>query len=237
MLGYMKTALITGGAKGIGEAIALRFISDGFRVVALDLEQPAYECEFHKVDVSDEEAIMNALTNIENLDVVVNNAGIYFHSLVEETRKEDLDRILDINIKGPYLVSKHTLPLVRESKGTIINISSGLGIVPEPESPAYCSTKAAIIMLTKCMAQQYASEGVRVNAVLPGPIDTPLLHASFDTPEAIEESAQKNPMKRIGKPEEVANVVAFLASDQASYVTGALYTVDGGESFSSVYSK
>lgn len=232
-----KKALITGGAMGIGAAIANRFISEGAHVIIFDLEKPAYDCEFHKVDVSNEKDIIAAIEKIENLDIVVNNAGIYFHSLVEDTDEKDLSRMLDINIKGPYLISKHAIPLLKKSKGNFVNMSSALGVVPEPESPAYCATKAAIIMLTKCMAQQYASEGIRVNAVLPGPIDTPLLRASFDTDEAIKVSMQKNPMKRIGLPEEVANVVAFLASDEASYVTGGTYTVDGGEASSSVYSK
>jgi len=127
--------------------------------------------------------------------------------------------------------------LIRKSKGNIINISSAIGIAPEPGSPAYCATKAAIVMLTKCMAQEYAAGGVRVNVILPGPIDTPLLRRVLSSDEAIHKYAELNPMRKIGKPEDVANVAAFLASDEASYVTGGIYSVDGGESSSSRYSK
>jgi len=232
-----KTALITGGSKGIGKAIAQRFTKEGAKVIVFDIEKPDYEVRFHLVDISKEDQIEKAFRQIKQLDILVNNAGIYFQASVEKTAKEQLDKVIDINLKGTYLMCKHALPLIRKSKGNIINISSGLGVVPEPESPAYCSTKAAIIMLTKCMAQEYASKGIRVNAILPGPIDTLMLRNAFPSQKELDEYAKLNPMKRIGKPEEVANVALFLASDEASYVTGGLYSVDGGESTSSVYSK
>ncbi|XOB41738.1 MAG: SDR family NAD(P)-dependent oxidoreductase [Candidatus Nealsonbacteria bacterium] len=232
-----KTALITGGSKGIGRAIAQMFIKEGAKVIVFDIEKPDYEVEFYQVDTGKEEQIGKAFGQIKQLDILVNNAGVYFQASVEETSKEQLDKIVDINLKGTYLMSKYAIPIIRKTKGNIINISSGLGVVPEPESPAYCSTKAAIIMLTKCMAQEYASEGLRINAILPGPIDTPLLRNAFSSEKEIEEYAKLNPMKRIGRPEDVASIAVFLASDEASYVTGGLYSVDGGESTSSVYSK
>lgn len=232
-----KIALITGGTKGIGKAIAQRFIKEGAKVIVFDIEKPDYEVEFHKVDISKEEEIKIAFKQIKTLDILVNNAGIYFQASVEETNREQLDKIFDTNLKGTYLMCKYALPIIKKNKGNIINISSALGVVPEPESPAYCSTKAGIIMLTKCMAQEYASLGVRVNIVLPGPIDTPLLRKAFKSKKEINEYAKLNPMKKIGKAEDVANVVLFLASEEASYVTGASYSVDGGESSSSLYSK
>lgn len=232
-----KIALITGGSKGIGKAIAQRFIMEGAKVIIFDLEKSDHDVEFYQVDIRNEKQIKNAFAKIKKLDILVNNAGIYFQASVEDTTKEQLDKMLDINIKGTYMMSKHSLFLIKKSKGNIINIASALGTVPEPESPAYCLSKAAVIMLTKCMAQSYASNGIRVNAILPGPIDTPLLRASFSSKEDMAASAKKNPMKRIGKPEEVASVAVFLASDEASYVTGGTYEVDGGESSSSVYSK
>lgn len=232
-----KTALVTGGSSGIGKAIAKRFIKEGAKVIVFDIERPDYEAEFHQVDIREEEQIEKAFHKIKQLDVLVNNAGIYFQAYVEETKGEQLDKVIDVNLKGTYLMCKHALPLIKKSKGNIINIASALGIVPELESPAYCSTKAAVIMLTKCMAQEYASLGIRVNAVLPGPIDTPLLRNSVSSQKEIDEIAKLIPMKRIGKPEEVANLAVFLASDEASYVTGGLYPVDGGESSSSLYSK
>ncbi len=232
-----KTALVTGGSSGIGKAIAQRFIREGAKVIVFDIEKPDYDAEFHQVDIRKEEQIEKAFRKINHLDILVNNAGIYFQAYVEETDKGQLDKVIDVNLKGTYLVCKHALPLIKKSKGNIINISSALGIVPELKSPAYCSTKAAVIMLTKCMAQEYASKGIRVNAILPGPIDTPLLRNSVSSQKEIDEIAELIPMKRIGKPEEVANIAVFLVSDEASYVTGGLYSVDGGESSSSLYSE
>jgi len=232
-----KVALVTGGSNGIGKAIARRFLDEGAKVIIFDIVEPDYDVDFYQVDVSNEEEIKKAFQEIKHLDILVNNAGIYFQASIEETSKEQLDKIIDVNFKGAYLISKYALPLIREDKGNIINISSAIGIVPEPGSPAYCSTKAAIIMLTKCMAQEYAAEGVRVNAILPGPIDTPLLRRVLSSDEAIHRYAELNPMRRIGKPQDVANVAAFLASDEANYVTGGIYSVDGGESSSSRYSK
>jgi Dehydrogenases with different specificities (related to short-chain alcohol dehydrogenases) len=192
--------------------------------------KPDYEADFYQVDITKEEEIQKAFQKIKHLDIVVNNAGIYFQASIEETSQEQLDKIIDVNFKGAYLISKYALPLIKESKGNIINISSVVGIVSDPTSPAYCSTKAALIMLTKCMAREYGLKGVRVNAILPGPIDTPLLRRVLSSEELIKKYAALNPMRRVGKPEEVANVAAFLASDEASYVTGGIYLVDGGQS-------
>lgn len=232
-----KTVLITGGSKGIGKAIAQRFLKEGAKVIVFDIEKPDYEANFYEVDVRKEEQIKKAFEEIKDLDIVVNNAGIYFQASVEETSKEQLDKIIDVNFKGVYLISKYALPLVRKSKGNIINIASIVGIVPEPGSAAYCSTKAAIIMLTKSMAQEYAAEGIRVNAILPGPIDTPLLKQLLSSEEAMQEYVKSIPLGRIGKPEDVANLTAFLASDEASFITGGLYSIDGGYCYSGKYSK
>ena len=225
-----KVALITGGSNGIGEAIAQRFLDEGAKVIIFDIVKPDYDVDFYEVDITKEEQIKKAFQKIEHLDIIVNNAGIYFQASVEETSQEQLDKIIDVNFKGAYLISKYALPLIKESKGNIINISSVVGIIPDPTSPAYSSTKAALIMLTKCMAREYGVKGVRVNAILPGPIDTPLLRRVLSSEELIQKYAALNPMGRIGKPEEVANVAAFLASGEASYVTGGIYLVDGGQS-------
>lgn len=231
-----RVVLVTGGSNGIGEAIGKLFSEEGAEVIIFDTEEPSYDARFFNVDVREEQQIASAFEEIDMLDVLVNNAGVYEQSLVEHTSKQQLDKIIDTNLKGYYLVSKYAIPLLKETDGTIINISSGLGEVPEPASPAYCASKAGINMLTKCMAQQYAEQKVRVNAVLPGPIDTDMLADAFDTENELEEYATLNPMRRIGEPEDVAEVALFLASDRAHYVTGGMYSVDGGESSSSLYS-
>lgn len=232
-----KTALITGGSSGIGKAITQRFQKEGATTIIFDLQEPNFPTIFQIVDVSKESEIVIAFQSINTLDILVNNAGVYFQSSIEETTEEQLEKILNINIKSAFLVSKHSLPLIKKSHGTIINISSCLGLVPEPEAPAYCATKAAIIMLTKTMSQTYAKDNVRINSIAPGPIDTPLLQKYFSSPEQKEKYIKNKPMGKIGTPEDIANLALFLASDEASFINGGIYTVDGGESASSIYSK
>jgi NAD(P)-dependent dehydrogenase (short-subunit alcohol dehydrogenase family) len=231
-----KVALVTGGSSGIGRAIAVRFLKEGANVIVFDLKKPPFQVGFHKVDLRDESRIREGFSKIRKLDILVNNAGIYFQRPVEKTSEEELDMMIGVNLKGVYLMCKHALPLLLKSKGCVINVSSGLSVAPEPESPAYCATKAAVSMLTKCMTLEYAPRGVRINAILPGPIDTPLLRKAFPSEKDIKRLAELNPMKRAGKPEDVANVALFLASEEAGYVTGGIYTVDGGESVTSAFS-
>ncbi len=232
-----KIAIITGGSNGIGKAISKRFLSEGANVIVFDIKKPDYDIQFIQVDIKDENQIKQAFLQIKKLDILVNNAGIYFKSSVEDTKSNELDQIINTNLRGTYLMSKYALPLLKKSHGSIVNISSGLGIVPEPESPAYCATKAAIIMLTKCMSQEYTKNHIRTNVILPGPIDTSLLRNTFKSEEKLKEYILLNPMKKIGTPDDVANVALFLVSDEARYVNGGMYSVDGGESVSSLYSK
>jgi NAD(P)-dependent dehydrogenase (short-subunit alcohol dehydrogenase family) len=232
-----KVVLVTGGSSGIGKSISKAFLKEGAKVIIFDIAKPDFAVTYYQVDISKENEIQKAISKIMNIDILVNNAGIYFLTSIENTPKQQLDRIIDVNFKGAFLMCKHVLPRLKQSKGNIVNIASALAVVPEPESVAYCSSKAAIVMLTKCLAQEYASKGIRVNAVLPGPIDTPLLRKAFASKKEMESYKKLNPMKKIGKPEDVANVVLFLASENAQYVTGGLYSVDGGEGTSSIYSK
>lgn len=231
-----KTAIVTGGSSGIGLAAAKRLKSDGFHVVILDV-QPPEGFEFFKADIRSTLEIRRALSQIPRIDVLVNNAGVYFEKYLEDTTDDELDRMVDINIKGSYRVTREAIGKLREVSGSIIFVASCLGLVPELTSPLYCATKAGLTMLTKCLAQQYADCAVRVNCVLPGPIDTPLLRAGFSSEEAEKRCAGRIPLRRIGKPEDIANMISFLAGREAGFITGGLFPVDGGVSSSSMYSK
>ena len=223
-----KIALITGASTGIGRAIAQRFIEEGAHVIVFGRNKPDIDVEFHKVDVSNESEIKNAMKRVKKLDILVNNAGVVFMEDIDHSTKK-FDITLDVNLKGSFWMCKHALPLIRESKGNIVNISSMIGVMPSNDAIAYCISKAGVISLTRNLAQQCAPQGVRVNAILPGPIETSMLRSTASSDEGMKEYARNNPMRRIGKPEEIAAAVAFLASDEASYITGAMLSVDGGE--------
>lgn len=232
-----KTAVVTGGSSGMGLAIAKKLRQTGMNVVVFDLQEPPDGFRYFPVDIRSDAQIQAALAQIPRLDILVNNAGVYFEKYLEDTTEDDIDTMVDINIKGTYRVTRDAFPKIRAAKGSVVMIASCLGVVPELTSPLYCTTKAGLVMLTKCLAQQYADCGVRVNCVLPGPIDTPLLQRSFPDRQAAERCANRIPLRRIGRPEEVAEMVAFLASEKAGYITGGAFPVDGGVSSSSLYSK
>lgn len=221
----------------MGLAISRKLNQHGVNVIIFDIQSPPDDFQFFRVDIRNDAQIKAALSQIDRVDILVNNAGIYFEKYLEDTTNDEIDRMVDINIKGTYLMTRNVFPKIRDAKGSVVIIASCLGLVPELTSPLYCTTKAGLIMFTKCLAQQYADCGVRVNCILPGPIDTPLLRKSFQMKEAEEHCAKRIPLKRIGQPEDVANMVAFLVSNEASYITGGAFPVDGGVSSSSLYSK
>ncbi len=232
-----KVAVVTGGSSGMGLAIAKKLRNSGIHVIIFDIQSPLENFEYYHVDIRDDNQIISALMNIPKLDILVNNAGIYFEKYLEDTTNEELDRMVDINIKGTYRMTRNALAKIKAAKGSIVIIASCLGLVPELTSPLYCTTKAGLVMLTKCLAQQYAEHDIRVNCVLPGPINTPLLQQSFPDEESAIRCAERIPLKRIGEPEDIANMVAFLISEDAKYITGGAFPVDGGVSSSSLYSK
>ena len=142
----------------------------------------------------------------------------------------DFDWIMNVNFKGVFLTTKFSIPELLKTKGNIINISSALGIVPEKESAIYCASKSAVIMFSKAIALQFPEKGLRVNSICPGPIDTPMLHRAFPEKKEYDEFLKKNPMQRAGTPEGVAKLALFLASEDTGYITGGVYTIDGGQS-------
>ncbi len=239
----MKHALITGGTSGIGKGIAKYFAENGYAVVIAgsrdDGEAVARELgdnvAFKKVDIADEVQVRALFAGQESLDVLVNSAGIYLGNDPEgiaKTDAEHFEREWRINTLGTFLACKHAMPLLRRARGNVINISSVSGMIAEPFALGYGSSKAAVDSMTKSLALAHVADGVRVNAICPGPIDTPMLRTSFGgrlegNPE-YEDWIKDNPMRRYGAVEDVVKAVAYLADPENTYVTGVLLPVDGG---------
>ncbi len=239
-----KTVLVTGGSMGIGEATVKAFLEEGSKVISFDIKPPKKPLEnviYKNVDVSNSEQVKNAITNIKNevgnINIVVNNAGIEKYAPVHLLKEEEWDEIMDVNVKGAFLVSKYTIPMMlAEKKGVIINVASVQSFAITKNAAAYVTSKHALIGLTKSIALDYAPY-IRSAAVCPATIKTPLVEwaATLEVgndPQKIEEKYKEwgsyHPLGRIGEPEEVANVIRFLASDQASFITGSAILVDGG---------
>ncbi|MES9643814.1 dihydroanticapsin 7-dehydrogenase [Bacillus velezensis] len=244
-----KTVLITGGASGIGYAAVQAFLNQQASVVVADIDEAQGEAmirkenndrlHFVRTDITDEPACQNAIRSAVDkfggLDVLINNAGIEIVAPIHEMELSDWNKVLNVNLTGMFLMSKHALKyMLKSGKGNIINTCSVGGVVAWPDIPAYNASKGGVLQLTRSMAVDYAKHNIRVNCVCPGIIDTPLNEKSFlenneGTLEEIKkEKAKVNPLLRLGKPEEIANVMLFLASDLSSYMTGSAITADGG---------
>ena len=240
-----KVALISGGARGMGATEARMFAQEGAKVVIGDvledegrqteaaINESGGECVFVRLDVTDEsaweQAVGIAIKQFGKLDILVNNAGIARINNVENTSADEWDLVMDINAKGVFLGTKAAIPAMREAGGgSIVNISSIAGIAGGRTS-AYAASKGAVRLLTKSTAIQYARDGIRCNSVHPGVIESPMtLPIMLDTAAGREESAARHPMGRIGQPEDIAYGVLFLASDEASFMTGSELVIDGG---------
>ncbi|MGE9810791.1 glucose 1-dehydrogenase [Ferroplasma acidiphilum] len=239
-----KNVIITGGSRGIGSAIAHRFKDEGARVISISRHTPEDTDDritYYNCDVSGsnnvKSTIENILSKFNGIDILVNNAGIEEYARLDKTDEGMWDRIMDINVKGVYNVSKYCIPeMIKNHSGNIINISSVQANIITKNAAAYVTSKHAIIGLTKSIALDYAPE-IRCNAVLPATIDTPLVRKAAilevgnneeKIKDKIREWGLQHPLGRIGKPEEVANVVIFLASSQSSFITGSSIMVDGG---------
>lgn len=167
------------------------------------------------------------------IDILFNNAGIYLEKVAEDTSEEEWNMVLDINLKGTFLVTKYAIPYMkRQGSGAIVNNSSDAGLVGNKSCPAYCASKGALTIMSKAMALDYAKYGIRVNTINPGCIDTPMLakeaRSSGDAKRYMKRTREDHPLGRVGTPEEVAHAVLFLASDEAAFVTGASLSIDGG---------
>jgi len=244
-----KAALITGGASGIGRATALLFAREGASISIADIDQnngravaqsicerggrAVYiPCDVTKADHC-EETIKQTVRQLGDLNILVNNAGIIRRASVTETEEEAWDRVMAVNVKSVFLLSKYAIPHMAEGGGgVVINIASGWGLAGGPRAAAYCASKGAVILLTKAMAIDHGKDNIRVNCVCPGDTDTALLHEEArqlgESIEPFRERAALRPLKRIGQPEEIAHAALYLASEASSFVTGTSLVVDGG---------
>ncbi len=241
-----KVALISGGARGMGAVEARLFAAEGARVVIGDVleeegrqteaavNEAGGQCVFVRLDVTSEAdwagAVAAAVSRFGKLDILVNNAGVSSTGGIEELTAGDWDRTMDINAKGVFLGTKAAIPEMRKAGGgSIINISSGAGIAPAPgTSGAYAASKGAVRIFSKSTAVQYAGENIRCNSVHPGPIETPMLRSARGSGAQLDDTIERVPLGRIGRPEEIAYGVLYLASDESSFVTGSELVIDGG---------
>lgn len=226
-----KTAIVTGGGSGIGLAAAQRLLADGYEVFTLGLGEPEQRVEgihYQELDVTCDVAVNDFFRRFERVDAIVNAAGIIDHN--REWELEGFSRVMDVNLTAVLRITNAALPGLKAARGAVVNFASMWGIFGSAKTPAYASSKAAIGELTRCMAVAWATDGVRANAVAPGWILTNLSRRAFEDPVRSESIMARIPMKTWGAPEDVANVIAFLVSDNARYVTGTTLPVDGGYS-------
>jgi len=247
--GVMKTpfrldgrkALVTGGASGIGEATCRALAEAGATVTIADIDRDrartlAAELAGAQVlilDITDEEAVNAGVGALAALDILVNNAGIGLVGGIEETSRADFEKLLRVNVEGMFLVTKAALPRLLESRGTIVNIGSVAGLIGVKRRFAYCATKGAVVALSRQLAVDYAGR-VRVNCICPGTVETPFVEAyleKFHKHEKDKVRAElhaRQPVGRMGRPDEIASMALYLCSDEAAFVTGATPTIDGG---------
>lgn len=236
-----RTALITGGASGIGEATCRVLAAAGASVIIADVDRDRAQALARELpdacalllDITDESAVKEALAGIRKLDILVNNAGIGMVGGIEETELADFQRLFRVNVEGMYLVTRHALPLLLASRGSIVNIGSVAGLVGIKKRFAYCATKGAVVMMTRQLAVDYATR-LRVNCICPGTVDTPFVEAYLEKYHKHEkekvrtELNQRQPIGRLGRPEEIAHMALYLCSPEADFVQGSVLSIDGG---------
>jgi NAD(P)-dependent dehydrogenase (short-subunit alcohol dehydrogenase family) len=236
-----RVALITGGASGIGEAICRVFAGAGAQVIIVDIDRERAEhlaletqgAVVRVCDITDEHAVEELFRGIEKLDILVNNAGVGLVGSISETSLDDFQRLFRVNVEGMFLMSRAALPLLSASQGAIVNIASVAGLIGVKRRFAYCATKGAVVALTRQLAVDYPTQ-IRANCICPGTVHTPFVEAYLEKFHKHEkdkirtELHQRQPVGRMGLPEEVAQMALYLASPAAAFVTGAAMTIDGG---------
>lgn len=245
-----KGVIVTGGASGIGKATAERFLAEGAKVAIIDISEKngksalaelrgkGYEPILVMGDVTDSKdvkrMVSKARSALGSIDVLFNNAGILVEGTIEEVSEKDWDRIMAVNVKGVFLMSKAVIPfMLKQKKGAIVNNASCSGLVGDRGAIAYNTSKGAVVLMTKCMALDYVRKNIRVNCVCPGEIDTPMFRQEakargLPVEEYRKQLSECHPIGRLGFPEEIASAVAFLASDEAEFIIGTAFSVDGG---------
>jgi len=227
----MKTIIITGGGTGIGLATARRLIKDGYRVICggLDHEDDLpEEMTFIKTDVSSEDDLQALFAQADRIDGIVNCAGIILQE--QEWQKESFQRVLDVNLTASLCIGNLALEQLIENKGSVVNLASMWNFFGSPKSPGYAASKAALGALTRSMATAWGPKGVRVNAIAPGWVDTRMGAGARNDPQRNAKITERIPLGRWANPSEIAAVIAFLISDDASYIHGATLPIDGGYS-------
>ncbi|SDZ96340.1 SDR family NAD(P)-dependent oxidoreductase [Selenomonas ruminantium] len=242
-----KRILISGGTSGIGLAAAKLFLQAGAKVALMGRSEQRGKTALQELEAGDRaifvqgdvsrladcrQALQQVIEKWAGLDVLVNSAGIYVEGAIEDMTEEEIARVLDINVKGTYYLSQAAVPYLKESRGNLVNVASDAGVHGNYYCSLYCASKGAVVMFTKALALELAGFGVRVNAIAPGDILTPLteaqLQASPNREDALREMASVYPLGRIGTAEEAAASIKFLASPEAAFITGTILTVDGG---------
>lgn len=240
-----KVAIVTGARRGIGKAIALKLAQLGAKVCVSDISQEDCEAVLPEIkeagsegvavkcDVTNKEEVAAMVQTtkevLQTVDILVNNAGIYIQKPLEEMSEEDIDKVLAVNLRGAINCTKAVIPHMKEkNSGKIITIASIAGLVGFANSSIYCATKGALVNLTRELAAELGPNKINVNAVAPGVIDTAMTKNFLENEEIKKGLLANIPYGRIGKPEDIANAVAFLASEEADYITGVILPVDGG---------
>jgi 2-keto-3-deoxy-L-fuconate dehydrogenase len=236
-----RVALITGVASGIGEATSRVFAAAGAKVLIADLDQERAErlamelpaSEVRICDITNEQSVEKMFEGIPRLDILVNNAGVALVGGIEETEADDFRRVLRVNVEGMFLVTRQAMPLLIASQGAIVNIGSVAGLIGVRKRFAYCTSKGAVVAMTLQLAVDYPTQ-IRVNCICPATIDTPFVEGYLDKYHKHEKEQaraalhQRQPIGRMGRPEEVAHMALYLASSEAGFVTGSVLTIDGG---------
>jgi dihydroanticapsin dehydrogenase len=244
-----RIAIVTGAGSGIGQASAIRLAEEGAKVICADInlesatntaqqiKDAGFIADGYALDISDSQActalVDHAVTKFGAIDILVNNAGVNLPGVFHEVSNETIDRTLNVNVKGAMYLTRAALPnMLKNSRGSIVNMSSVNGLVSEPYLSVYSASKGAIVMFTRGIALDYAKTGIRCNAICPGWVDTPINHAHAKMLGGLDHVYKTidsfQPIGRPGTSREIANVVLFLASDESSFMTGSIVSADGG---------